>query len=508
MSDRLFTSSDTEKIIRELRLETKLTQTLLSKVAFIISLTKVGNKVSSNNDFKGMRVNRTAFNGEDEIFIRTLIRHAYKKTTFTDDEIFSNKSIIKYHIDNGAQELNNIYKNVNFDTNSFLKSLAVIASKDLNNTYLGKDLNIFLGNTTLENDSLIMELNNSAKHANSHMAIMGKPGVGKTQFLLKILTDIRIQSKFQTNFIFFDYKGDVVTNENFVDQTKASTYKLLNNNQTIPINPFILPSYDEQSVLISSREKAESFASINSKLGTVQKGTLSEAIKIAYSKRKKLELPYPDFKEVYTIIQKIYEEEERRNDSLIEVMKDLSDFNLFWSHGDSSKPIEQLSNRTMIVDIHSMPVLKELVGYLVIERLYKEMLTLPDSPIENGKRTIRTILAIDEAHNYLPQKNIFLQRIIREGRSKGIFVFFASQSPNDYQQQDFNFQELLEFAFIFQTEGVSAKSVQDILGCTNNTAKELQTEISRLLPFQTISKSFSKNKEFTKFKAEAFYKNY
>ncbi len=36
---------------------------------------------------------------------------------------------------------------------------------------------------------------------------------------------------------------------------------------------------------------------------------------------------------------------------------------------------------------------------------------------------------------------MFLQRIIREGRSKGIVVFFASQSPNDYQQKFFNFQE-------------------------------------------------------------------
>ena len=60
-----------------------------------------------------------------------------------------------------------------------------------------------------------MELNNTSRHANSHLAIMGKPGVGKTQFLLKLLADIRIQSNFQTNFIYFDYKGDVVDNEHF-----------------------------------------------------------------------------------------------------------------------------------------------------------------------------------------------------------------------------------------------------------------------------------------------------
>ena len=126
----------------------------------------------------------------------------------------------------------------------------------------------------------------------------------------------------------------------------------------------------------------------------------------------------------------------------------------------------------------------------------------------DGRRTIRSILVIDEAHNYLSQKNIFLQRIIREGRSKGVVVFFASQSPNDYQQKFFNFQELLEFAYIFKCDGVAAGSVQGILGCSAKTAKDLQTEIARLEPWQVIARSQEKTEEFVKFTAEAFFKSY
>ena len=204
----------------------------------------------------------------------------------------------------------------------------------------------------------------------------------------------------------------------------------------------------------------------------------------------------------------MYEEDNKRDDSLLEVLRDLSDFDLFWRHGNDVAPIDRLLNRTLLIDVHAMPVLKELVAYLVIERLYKEMALLPDSPVRDGRRTIRSILVIDEAHNYLSQRNIFLQRIIREGRSKGIVVFFASQYSNDYQQKFFNFQELLEFAFIFQCEGVSAASVQDILGCGNKTAKDLQTEIARLEPWQVIARSSEKTEEFVKFTAEAFYRNY
>ncbi len=133
---------------------------------------------------------------------------------------------------------------------------------------------------------------------------------------------------------------------------------------------------------------------------------------------------------------------------------------------------------------------------------------MPDSEIKDGRRTIRTILVIDEAHNYLGQKNIFLEKIIREGRSKGIVVFFASQSPQDYQQKFFNFQELLEFSYIFQCEGASAKALQDILGCSPKTAKDLQTEVARLEPFQVICRSISNTEEYVKFSGEAFYKNY
>lgn len=337
---------------------------------------------------------------------------------------------------------------------------------------------------------------------------MGKPGVGKTQFLLKILTDIRIQSKYQTNFIYFDYKGDVVENKRFLEIAKVQPFQLLQSGQRLPINPFILPSYDEQTIRVSAREKAESFASINSKLGVVQKGTLAEAIRASYAKRSGTETPYPDFQDIMEIAALIYEEENKKDDSLIEVLRDLSDFDLFWKHGDKTTPMDRISNRTLLIDLHVMPVLKELVAYLVIERLYKEMVALPDSPVEEGRRTIRTILVIDEAHNYLNQKNIFLERIIREGRSKGVVVFFASQSPNDYHQKFFNFQELLEFAYIFQCDGVSANSVQDIIGCSNKTAKELQTEIARLEPWQVVSRSQNKTEEFVKFVAEAFYKNY
>jgi len=508
MADRLYTSSEADEILSALRFEMRMEKAVLARIAFAVSLVIDGKNVLENLNFSGGELKRPTFFGPDELFIRSLLAHVHGKGDITEEALFSNRSLIKNHIDQGSLALEQMYIESGRNADGLIKRLVDLVEFQGRKELRGQGLAIFIGRTLLQKADLIMELNNTNKHANSHLAIMGKPGVGKTQFLLKILADIRIQSNYQTHFIYFDYKGDVVDNQRFLEVAKAQPFRLLQGNQRLPINPFVLPAYDEQTINISAREKAESFASINSKLGVVQKGALTEAIRAGYAKRAGSVAPYPDFQDILEIANLMYEEADKKDDSLIEVLRDLSNFELFWKHGDEVAPMDRISNRTLLVDVHAMPVLKELVAYLVIERLYKEMALLPDSPVEDGKRSIRTILVIDEAHNYLSQKNMFLQRIIREGRSKGIVVFFASQSPNDYQQKFFNFQELLEFAYIFQCDGVSANSVQDILGCSSKTARDLQTEIARQEPWQVISRSQVKTEEFVKFEAEAFYKNY
>lgn len=508
MADRLYTSSESDDVLSALRFETKLEKAILAKIAFALSLKKTGKDVPVSLKFTGGEMKRPTFIGDDEIFFKTLIAYVYEQQDISEEDFYSNKSIIKNHIDHGCQYLSQLFVECGRDSNKLLSKLTEHVEFSGRKEMKGKGLDIFIGKTLLQKTDVFMEMNNTVMHANSHLAIMGKPGVGKTQFLLKILTDIRVQSNFQTNFIYFDYKGDVVDNENFLKTSRVQPFQLLQGGVSLPVNPFVLPSYDEQGINVSAREKAESFASINAKLGVVQKGALTEAIRAAYAMRQGSNAPYPDFQDVLNIALAMYEEDNKKDDSLIEVLRDLADFDLFWKHGSDNPPIDRLTNRTLLIDVHAMPVLKELVAYLVIERIYKEMAFLPDSPVEEGRRTIRTILVIDEAHNYLSQRNMFLQRIIREGRSKGIVVFFASQSPNDYQQKFFNFQELLEFIYIFQCDGVSAKSIQDILGCSNKTAKDLQSEIARLEPWQVVARSSVKTEEFTKFIAESFYKNY
>jgi len=269
MADRLYTSSDADEVLSALRFETKLEKVTLARIAFTLSLIKDGPRVAHSPSFSGSEMKRPTFVGEDEVFIRSLISYTYRKPEISEDEFFSNRSIVKNHIDSGAALLAQLFQECGRNGDSLLQRLVEEVEFSGRREVLGHGLDIFIGRTLLQRSDLTMELNNTARHANSHLAIMGKPGVGKTQFLLKILADIRIQSNYQTHFIYFDYKGDVVDNARFIEVAKVQTFRLLQGDQSLPVNPFILPAYDEQTINVSAREKAESFASINSKLGVV-----------------------------------------------------------------------------------------------------------------------------------------------------------------------------------------------------------------------------------------------
>jgi len=507
MVDRISTSENAEQLLRQLSYSTGIEIATIARLALSLSIRYYNFEELPLKDTRGREIRRYSLFGQEELLYKSLLSVLHNKE-LNDDDFFSNNSFTKKHIEHGCQLLTTLYKEVNEDSSELLARLGGLIEEE-ERTFMPSEvpkMNIHVGTDELTNEKIYFEINNTIRHANSHLAIMGKPGVGKTQLLLKILADIRQLSNYKTNFILFDYKGDVTSSKKFIDVTNTKVFKLPE--QVLPINPFILPEYSENQVKISAKEKAESFASIHRQFGVVQKGNLTEAIKKAYKMREKLEKRYPDFLEVADIVYEMYSKNNKNPDSLTEILKDFSDFGLFWDHTSKDQLIDKVSEDTFIVDLHQLPVLKELVAYLVIERLYKEMATLPDSVTKEGRRFIRTILVIDEAHNYLSQKNPFLQRIIREGRSKGIVVFFASQSPNDYMQDFFDFQELLEFSIIFGCDGVSASAVERLIGCSRGVAKHLQQMLAKLKPFQVITKPISDAEDYSVFRAEAFYQRY
>ncbi len=53
MADRLYTSSEADEILSALRFETKLEKATLARMAFALSLSKVGSEVPSSPNYSG-----------------------------------------------------------------------------------------------------------------------------------------------------------------------------------------------------------------------------------------------------------------------------------------------------------------------------------------------------------------------------------------------------------------------------------------------------------------------
>ncbi len=497
-------SEEGEKILEKIREFTRLDLSVIAKIAISLSLLESG-KIESDKEYAsfGKQIRGINLFGEDDILYNAILSLLYQhKLTAT--EFFSQKSFSKLHLEHGLQLLETLVEHSNNDRLLFFEQLVskVTIREDVKRSLQQHHLKIMIGKEK-HHQNVDLDLNNTELHPNPHLAVIGKSGVGKTQFLFHVLSEIRSISNQKTHVIFLDYKGDVAVDTDFVNKGAFKIFSLPKD--ILPLNPFQLDSYDDEDIRMSAREKSISFLSTQKGVGQVQQNILTQLIIKAYEERKGSTSPFPDFKELFRITKLYYEQENKKPDTLYAVIEDLSQYNLFWNHNTEIKPFASILQESFIVDLSKLPILKELVAYLVIERLYKEMSLLSDSKVNGKYREIRTILVIDEAHNYLGHKNYFLEKVIREGRSKGVAVFFATQSAKDFVSLKRDLKEHLEFLYLFQNDNLDTNSVKSLLRVNDRTAKQLTTKISRFKPFQCITRD--EYDEFRIFEAFKFYEN-
>lgn len=339
-----------------------------------------------------------------------------------------------------------------------------------------------------------LTLNDARVWNNPHLVITGMSGTGKTQLAKQIIAGAGSTSKGRTHFIFLDYaKGDVASDDAFVRATNAQVYRLPGD--LLPISPFRLPKYTEDSCRLAAEDKRECYRNLITGLGPRQEGRLAEAIFEAYDCREGDPHRVPDFNTVREILLQRYAEEDLPEDILTEIFRRLTTYRLFWSRDSQIQPVPSMTDVNWIIDIHGLTGLQEIVAFTVIEQLYREMRQLPDAVVDpdSGMRETRCILALDEAHHYLPKKNKFLQGLIREGRSKGIMVLLMSQSPDDFDQKDFDYTEQLEFVFLLGCK-TQPRSVERLLGCGRTIAKDLALLLGKLGPFEGVARRLTPGK--------------
>lgn len=122
---------------------------------------------------------------------------------------------------------------------------------------------------------------------------------------------------------------------------------------------------------------------------------------------------------------------------------------------------------------------------------------------------MRTIIVIDEERIISSKTNAVINfgTLNQEIRSKGASVFLMSQSPDDYDQKEFDFTELLEFIFILQSNASANSFLQSALGVNTIQTKQIAAEIPRLASGESVAKSFDEKNTFSHLKLRQFWRD-
>src|SRR5687768_1907314 len=152
MADRLYTSQQADEFINGLRMESKLDKVVLARMAFAISLVIDGTNVSPSPNYGGGEMKRPTFFKDDEVFIRALISQVYRRSEFSDEDLYSNSSVIKNHIDSGASILWQMFESNGRDVSRWYKELIEGVNLASAKERPTRDLDIFLGRNVLNKD--------------------------------------------------------------------------------------------------------------------------------------------------------------------------------------------------------------------------------------------------------------------------------------------------------------------------------------------------------------------
>ncbi|GAB3222480.1 ATP-binding protein [Spirosoma arcticum] len=336
-------------------------------------------------------------------------------------------------------------------------------------TYQTDVVRVRIGTEKVSQQPVFYDLN---KANNPHMAIMGGSGSGKTYFLKHLLREIRKNSNYETHFIIFDYKdGDIAKDRKFVEDTIAEVIPV--RTKPLPLNPFANAGTDERERIQTAERIVEIVREVEANIGKVQENNLYQAILNSYQ----ITTPYPDFRTVRDELQQLND----RPDSLTSVLRPLIDQHYFANNDEHI--YQHWLNKTLIVDIHDIER-KDLVCFFVLRQIFQELKKEGPSIFNetSGARQLRTVVVIDEAHNFLSSKkrSKVLASMIREVRSSGGMVVLASQSPDDYDKADFNFLELVQFPMVLGCTPSSYKFLEQKFSLNSKQAKDMLNDIGRL----------------------------
>ncbi len=417
-------------------------------------------------DSKGKDLNdETVIGDELKDVVRAALNYRTGKGKALEDKAYREQ--FRRHFDYGCRQLKKLWEDSGKDQVAFVAELLELCRLD---TLPGQAAGSALPAQALPivsepvNLKLLVEgepwMMNEAGQ-NSLLVVSGKPGTGKSQLALDLLSQIARQG---VRFIFFDLKGELEDNpqnlrqrenrDKFFELTGAKSVRLIE--ESLPINPLLRDENPKLNPKIAY-EMAELIRCFAPQLGAKQERAIAEAYRA---------LPAPDFAGLAEAL-----EGRGANGVELSLIKKIADFNLFAPDRDAIAPSGWLQS-SLVVDFKEFgndSDTKSLAVALILNFLMKRL--NQNIGIENGVQPLKCVLFVDEAHLLLPKegKAGLLGSLARQGRSWGFPVWLASQDAEAFittGANATNFAELAARGIYFSPETLNAAKQRQLFGNT------------------------------------------
>jgi len=416
----------------------------------------------------------------------------------------SNPDLSKYfklHLDDGLQLIDKIFAdNPNYPMFDFLIKHLETGIETLENTEISLDavrnrnqsirkeyfdgiLKLEVGKNIDSGEKIVVEINDTEKYNNCHIAVAGESGSGKTQFALELLRQFHINSNEQVKFLYLDFKGLKKGDENsefyrpFFEQTKTKYINITEDGVSFPLNPLsFIDTINQKDKLLGINKFVDIIAKYGN-IGENKEQVLKQAVKDIFETKQNGE--YPSFKEIYDIV---IEAEEGKNSRLTGILNSMQELQIFET---KVNPLESFINSNYYFSLSGdLPKPVQFTAtFLIINYIYNVFMNMEKAPYENGKIALRYVLLIDEAHVIFKDKKSqdILEKMLREIRSQGVSVILLSQGIEEFNQPSFDFSSMCNTSFLLRIKDINnLKVINKFLGYSEKEGRKAKQSLEKI----------------------------
>ena len=320
--------------------------------------------------------------------------------------------------------------------------------------------------------------NTELTHLN--MGILGNLGTGKTQFVKRLVSNIRRTSsatqKKPASFLIFDYKGGY-SDRLFLDDVGGIAYEP----HKIPLNIFQLQGeYTRVKAYQQGQKFISTIAKLYSGIGPKQKQNLSTCIVDLFEANSG---DSPTLNEVFQAYKYRFDSA----DSVVAVLDKFLSLEIFDDSPENAVPVRDfLGDKVIVINLHSLGEDLETKNALVtmILDFYFGLMLKSEVPKFHGEnpqlRELSSYLLIDEANNIMKHNFPVLEGLLLQGREFGFGVILSSQYLSHFKNKSVDYVETLETWMIHQVPSFSAPNLKQLaLGREHNSLIEEIPNFSR-----------------------------